>query len=95
MGANKKNLKKRPTFEEVLNKIKEDKPVIHGLPNRFSTPLRDSRTYQNLIPDDLTAIEEHANRIAKHNLLEREIKHDTGKFIRKSPSGQSTSRSRK
>ena len=37
MGVNKKNLKKRWTFEEVLNIVKEDKPVIQDLPNRFST----------------------------------------------------------
>ena len=77
MSVNKKKLRKRSTFEEVLNIVKEDKPVIQDLPNRFSTQLRDSQKYQNLISDDLTAIEEHANRIAKHNLLKHEIKKDT------------------
>ena len=77
MGANKKNLKKRSTFEQVLNIVKEDKPVINDLPNRFSTQLRDSQKYQNLISDDLTTIQEHEQRIAKHNLLKHEIKQDT------------------
>ena len=76
MSANKKNLKKRSTFEELLNIVKEDKPLIQDLPNRFSSQLRNSQKYQNLISDDLAQIEEHANRIAKHNLLQHEIKND-------------------
>ena len=43
MRANRKNLKKRSTFEELLNIVKEDKPVIQDLPNRFSSQLRDSQ----------------------------------------------------
>ena len=47
MGANKKNLKTRSTFEQVLNIVKEDKPLIKDLPNRFSTQLRDSQKINN------------------------------------------------
>ena len=71
MGGNKKNLKKRSTFEQVLNIVKEDKPVINDLPNRFSTQLRDSQKYQNLISDDLSAVHEHQEKIAKHQVLQQ------------------------
>ena len=73
MSVNKKTLRKLSTFDEIRNIVKEDKPVIQDLPNRFLTQLRNSQTYQNLISDVLAQIEEHANRIAKHNLLKHEI----------------------
>ena len=79
MSVNKKKLRQIFTFEQVLNLVKEDKPVIQDLPDRFSTQLRDSQKYQNLISDDLTEIEQHAQRIAKHNLLQHEIKDDKEK----------------
>ena len=39
MGATKKNLRKRSTFEQALNIVKKDEPLIQDLPNRFSTQL--------------------------------------------------------
>ena len=76
MAINKKRLKKRSTFEEVLQIVKEDKPLIQDLPNRFASEVRDSQKYQNLISSDLTEIEEHANRGIKHRVLQESLRSD-------------------
>ena len=62
---NKKQFKKRSTFEELLNIVKEDKPIIQDLPNRFCTQIRDSQKYQQLLSDDFAEINEHSQRIQK------------------------------
>ena len=74
---NKKQLKKRSTFEELLNIVKDDKPIIQDLPNRFSTQIRESQKYQQLLNDDFAEINEHSQRIQKHNILQHEIINET------------------
>ena len=73
MSINKRGLRKQKDFNELLGIIKENQAVIK-LPDRWATILRDSQKYQNLISDDLSAVHDHQEKIAKPQLLQQTLK---------------------
>ena len=67
-------LKPRHTYDQLINIVKDGGELKLELPNRDATIIRDSQKYQSLLHEHLNDLEEAQNKVAKHNILQNEIK---------------------
>ena len=67
-------LKPRHTYDQLINIVKEGGEIKLELPNRDANIIRNSQKYQALLHEHLNDLEEHQNKVAKHNILTDEIK---------------------
>ena len=71
-------LKPRHTYDQLINIVKDGGELKLELPNRDATIIRDSQKYQSLLHEHLNDLEEAQNKVAKHNILQNEIKQQKG-----------------
>ena len=71
------NLRKRPTYNEVVDYLENDQPVIK-YPNRNATFLRNSPYLSQFDGDSWIDLEEQENNINKEKLKEMEVKRIAG-----------------
>ena len=71
-------LKPRHTYDQLINVVKEGGEIKLELPDRDANIIRNSQKYQSLLHEHLNDLEEHQNKVAKHNILTDEIKQRTG-----------------
>ena len=65
-------LRKRPTYNEVVNYFENEQPIIK-YPNRTASFLRNSPYLSQFDGDSWIDLEEQENKITKQKLLEEEI----------------------
>ena len=71
-------LKRRHTYDELLNIIKTDGEKKVELPNRIASQIRGSIKYQGLLNDHLNELQEIQNKIHKQSILTHEIRQQNG-----------------
>ena len=71
-------LKRRHTYDELLNIIKSDGEKKVELPNRIASQIRGSIKYQGLLNDHLNELQEIQNKIHKQSILTHEIRQQNG-----------------
>ena len=71
-------LKQRHTYDQLINIVKDGGEIKLELPNRDATIIRNSQKYQSLLHEHLNDLEEQQNKVAKHNILQNEIKQQKG-----------------
>ena len=71
-------LKPRHTYDQLINIVKEGGEIKLELPNRDANIIRNSQKYQSLLHEPLNELEEAQNKVAKHNILQNEIKQQKG-----------------
>ena len=67
-------LKRRHTYDELLNIIKSDGEKKVELPNRIASQIRGSIKYQGLLNDHLNELQEIQNKVHKQSILTHEIR---------------------
>ena len=71
-------LKRRHTYDELLNIIKSDGEKKVELPNRIASQIRGSIKYQGLLNDHLNELQEIQNKVHKQSILTHEIRQQKG-----------------
>ena len=71
-------LKPRHTYDQLINIVKSGGEIRLELPNRDANIIRNSQKYQSLLHEHLNDLEEAQNKVAKHNILQNEIKQQKG-----------------
>lgn len=71
-------LKQRHTYDQLINVVKDGGELKLELPNRDASIIRNSQKYQSLLHEHLNELEEAQNKVAKHNILQNEIKQQKG-----------------
>ena len=71
-------LKQRHTYDELINIVRDGGEIKLELPNRDANIIRNSQKYQSLLHEHLNELEEAQNKVAKHNILQNEIKQQKG-----------------
>ena len=71
-------LKRRHTYEEVLNILKTDGGKKVELPNSTASQIRGSIKYQGLLNDHLNELQEIQNKIHKQSILPHGIRQQNG-----------------
>ena len=71
-------LKQRSTYEELINYVKNQEEQRVSVPNRVASIIHNSIKYQYFINEHLNDLEEQQNKKNKHEMLQNEIKQQTG-----------------